>query len=228
MKALFVISSFENGAWLSEITHPYWHLIERDVEVDFASPKGGKVGWSPYSDPYAEGTTEPHDLVSKGFLSDPSLMARLATTLALQDVELDQYDAVHVAGGQGATFDLYPNKDLAKVLEHFWMREKIVAAICHGAIALGNIPELIRGRRVTGYPAAGDRELERLFGAGFIPSYPQKVLEETGARYQEAGTDAPCVVIDGKLLTGQNQQSASEYGIVLYHLMSGHSPVVSA
>lgn len=144
MKALFVISSFENGAWLSEITHPYWHLIERDVEVDFASPKGGKVGWSPYSDPYAEGTTEPHDLVSKGFLSDPSLMARLATTLALQDVELDQYDAVHVAGGQGATFDLYPNKDLAKVLEHFWMREKIVAAICHGAIALGNIPELIR------------------------------------------------------------------------------------
>ena len=39
------------GAWLSEITHSNWNLIKRDVEVDFASPKGGKVGWSPYSDP---------------------------------------------------------------------------------------------------------------------------------------------------------------------------------
>jgi putative intracellular protease/amidase len=228
MKVLFVITSFENGAWLSEITHPYWHLIERDVEVDFASPKGGKVGWSPYSDPYGQGTTEPHDLVSKGFLSDPKLKTRLETTLALRDVDPDRYDAVHVAGGQGATFDLYPNEELAKVLEHFWKREKVVAAICHGAIALGNIAERIRGRRVTGYPAAGDRELERMFGEGFIPRYPQTVLEESGAHYQEAGPDAPCVVIDGKLLTGQNQQSASEYGIVLYHLLAGHSPVETA
>ena len=228
MKVLFVITSFENGAWLSEITHPYWHLIERDVEVDFASPKGGKIGWSPYSDPYGQGTTEPHDLVSKGFLSDAGLKARLETTLALSDVDPALYDAVHVAGGQGATFDLYPNADLAKILEHFWTSEKVVAAICHGAIALGNIAEQIRGRRVTGYPAAGDRELERLFGDGFIPRYPQEVLEETGARYQEAGPDAPCVVVDGKLLTGQNQQSASEYGIVLYHLLSGRSPVVNA
>jgi putative intracellular protease/amidase len=213
---------------LSEVTHPYWHLTERDVEVDFASPKGGKVGWSPYSDPYGEATTEPHDLVSKGFLSDTGLKARLESTLALSEVHPDQYDAVHVAGGQGATYDLYPNEDLGRVLEHFWASEKIVAAICHGAIALGNTAGRIRGRRVTGYPAAGDRELERMFGKGFIPRYPQKVLEETGAHYQEAGPDAPCVVVDGKLLTGQNQQSASEYGIVLYHLLSGHSPVVYA
>lgn len=226
MKVLFVISSFEKGAWLSEITHPYWHLTERDVEVDFASPQGGKVGWSPYSDPYGEGTTEPHDLVSKGFLSDTRLKARLETTLALSDVKPDQYDAVHVAGGQGATYDLYPNEELASLLEHFWSSEKIVAAICHGAIALGNTAARIRNRRVTGYPAAGDRELERMFGEGFIPRYPQKVLEESGARYQEAGPDAPCVVVDGKLLTGQNQQSASEYGIVLYHMLSGRSPVV--
>ena len=58
--------------------------------------------------------------------------------------------------------------------------------------------------------------------------YPQKVLEDTGARYQEAGPEAPCVVLDGKPLTGQSQQSASEYGIVLYHLLSGRSPVVCA
>ena len=39
MKVLFVISSSETAFWLSEVTHPYWHLTERDVEVDFASPQ---------------------------------------------------------------------------------------------------------------------------------------------------------------------------------------------
>jgi putative intracellular protease/amidase len=52
MRVLFVITSSDTGAWLSEITHPYWHLAERGIEVDFASPKGGKIVWSPFSDPY--------------------------------------------------------------------------------------------------------------------------------------------------------------------------------
>jgi len=120
MKVLFIISNSETAFWLSEVTHPYWHLTERGVKVDFASPKGGKVVYDPYSDPYFANTTEPEDLVSKGFLSDPALVARLETTLKLRDVDLNQYDAVHVAGGRGATFDLFPSEDVTQALEHFW------------------------------------------------------------------------------------------------------------
>ncbi len=43
MRVLFVISNSETAFWLSEVTHPYWHLTERGIEVDFASPQGGKV-----------------------------------------------------------------------------------------------------------------------------------------------------------------------------------------
>src|ERR1700733_449237 len=139
MKVLFIISNSDTAFWLSEITHPYWHLTERGVEVDFASPAGGKVVYDPYSDPYFQQSTEPDDLVSKWFLSDEKLATKLEKTLKLKDVDLAQYDAVHVAGGRGATFDLYPNEDVAKALEHFWTRDKVVGAICHGAIALGNI-----------------------------------------------------------------------------------------
>jgi hypothetical protein len=32
--------------------------------------------------------------------------------------------------------------------------------------------------------------------------------------------------MDGKRITGQNQQSASEYALVLLHAMTGSSPVV--
>ena len=226
MRVLFIVSSSETAFWLSEVTHPYWHLSERGVEIDLASPNGGKVVWDPYSDPYFKNSTEAHDLVSKGFLSDERLRAKLENTAKLSDVDFSKYDAVHVAGGRGATFDLYPNEEVGKALEHFWAKDKLVGAICHGAIALGNVPDRVRGRSVTGYTLEGDQGLQRMFGSNFlIPHYPQVVLEETGARYSRAGTDDPYVILDGKLLTGQNQQSASEYGLVFLRALSGVSPV---
>jgi putative intracellular protease/amidase len=226
MKALFIISSSDTAFWLSEVTHPYWHLTERGVEVDFASPAGGKVVYDPYSNPYFEHSTEPDDLVSKGFLSDKALVGKLDATLKLGDIDLGAYDAVHVAGGRGATFDLYPNADVKRALEHFWAKDQVVGAICHGAIALGNVPDRIRGRRTTGYTLEGDQELQRTFGSGFlIPHYPQTVLEEAGSIYSRVAPNDPLVIRDGKLVTGQNQQSASEYALVLLHAMTGKSPV---
>jgi len=226
MRVLFVVSSSETAFWLSEVTHPYWHLTERGVEVDFASPAGGKVVYDPYSDPYFEHSTEPDDLVSKGFLSEKKLVTKLDNTLKLSDVDLDRYDAVHVAGGRGATFDLYPNEDVARVLEYFWAKDKVVGAICHGAIALGNIPDRVRGRRTTGYTLEGDRELQRMFGKDFlIPHFPQTVLEEVGSRYSRVGANDPYVIKDKKLITGQNQQSASEYALVFLHTLTGESPI---
>jgi putative intracellular protease/amidase len=226
MKVLFLISSSETAFWLSEVTHPYWHLTERGVEIDFASPAGGKVVYDPYSDPYFENSTEADDLVSKGFLSDKKLVAKLASTVKLKDADLSKYDAVHVAGGRGATFDLYPNEDVAKVLEYFWSEEKVVGAICHGAIALGNIPDRVRGRRTTGYTLEGDQELQRMFGSDFlIPHYPQTILEDVGSLYSRVAPNDPYVIRDGMLVTGQNQQSASEYALVLLHAMTGQTPV---
>jgi putative intracellular protease/amidase len=227
MRVLFVITSSDKGTWLSEVTHPYWHLSERGVEVDFASPQGGKVGWTPRSDPYFQDSQEPDDLVSKGFLTDAKIMTRFANTVPIRDAKLGLYDAIHVAGGRGATFDLYPNRDLALALEYFWAREKVVGAICHGAVALANNPERIGGRRATAFSLDEDRELERQFGSGFtIPHYPQTTLEQAGALYSTAGLHAPHVVVDGRLISGQNQQSASEYGIAFFRMLTGFSPVV--
>jgi len=70
MKVLFIISSSETAFWLSEVTHPYWHFTERGFDVDFANRAGGKVVHDPYSDPYFKHSTEPNDLVSKGFPSE--------------------------------------------------------------------------------------------------------------------------------------------------------------
>jgi putative intracellular protease/amidase len=159
MRVLFVVTSSDKGTWLSEVTHPYWHLTERGARVDFASPLGGKIGWTQRSDPYFRGSQEPDDLVGKFFLLDDRIMS--PKTAQLETVDLDAYDAVHVAGGRGATFDLYPNEALAAALEHFWSRGKVVGAICHGAISLANNPDRIKGRQATAFSLDEDRELER-------------------------------------------------------------------
>ena len=227
MKILFLVSSSDVGFWLSELTHPYWHFTERGCEVDFASPAGGKIKRDLMSDPYSEGSWEANDVVSKGFLSDPALVARLDSTIALQDVRPEGYDAVHVVGGGGAAVDLYPNDQVGRILEHFWVAGKVVGAICHGAIALANNPDRVVGRRATGFSRQEDSEAEKIYGKDFIRNFPQPVMEKVGINFVHVEPWGLRVVIDGKLITGQNQQSASEYAIAFNHMLAGMSPVVS-
>ena len=226
VKILFVVSSSDVGFWLAELTHPYWHLAERGAAIDFASPAGGPVTFDPPSDPYAESSWEKDDLVSKGFLSDKNLSARLASTIALKDIRPEDYDAVHVVGGGGAAVDLYPNNDMKRILEHFWSTDKPIGAICHGAIALANNPDRVVGRRATGFSRIEDAEVEKLYGENFIPNFPQPVMEQAGIKFSHAEPWGIQVVIDGRLITGQNQQSASEYSIAFNHVLHGKSPVV--
>ncbi len=68
-----------------------------------------------------------------------------------------------------------------------------------------------------------------MFGSGFlIPHYPQTVLEQAGAVYARVAPNDPLVIVDGRLVTGQNQQSASEYALALLHELAGESPVRTA
>lgn len=227
LKILFVTSSSEVGYWLAELTHPYWHFLERGCDIDIASPAGGKVRYDPMSDPFAENSWEAQDLVSKGFLSEKSLVERLSSTIALKDVDPSLYDAIHVVGGGGAAVDLFPNQDLAKLLEYFWSEGKIVGAICHGSIALANIPNLVAGKRATGFSRAEDAEVETLYGKDFIPYWPQVEMEKAGIRYSASTELGFQVVLDGKLITGQNQKAASEYSIAFIHLLFGNDVVVT-
>lgn len=227
MKVLFIITSSKRGTWLAEVVRPYWHLSERGSEIFFASPAGGKVIWDPLSDPSTVGSFEANDLVSKGFLSDQGLVARLENTIALADVKPDDYDAVHVAGGTGAAEDLFPNEQMAMILEHFWSAGKVVGTICHGSIALANIPTRVAGRKATGFTLKEDIEAEALYGPQFVPVYPQPAMEKVGIDFVHVGPQGVRVVVDGNLVTGQNQQSASEYSLQFNHLLFGKNPVVS-
>lgn len=224
-KILFIVSSAEIGFWLAELTHPFWHLSERGAEITLASPKGGRILPDKTSDPYSQNSWEARDLVSKGFLSDPALVKRLSETVALKDVDIKSFDGLHIVGGGGAAVDLYPSDDVARILEAAFAQGKIVGTICHGSIALANVPNRISGRSATGFSRTEDAQAEELYGKNFIPNFPQPVMEAAGIKFSCVEPWGVHVVIDGTLITGQNQQSASEYSIAYLHLLAGGSPV---
>jgi len=225
-KILFLVSSADIGFWFAELTHPFWHFVERGAQVTLASPAGGKIKPDRSSEPYSDGSWEPDDLVTKGFIADPKLAALLENTLAMKEVVPEDYDAVHVVGGGGAAVDLYPNAEAGRILDHFLASGKVCGAICHGGIALANIPDRVAGRKATGFSRREDAEVEAIYGANFIPNFPQPVMEAAGVDFVHVEPWGVRVVIDGNLITGQNQQSASEYAIAFNHLLAGESPVL--
>src|SRR5215469_4056696 len=82
------------GFWGAELTHPYYELTERGVEVTIASPDGGAVKMDALSDPRDPSKWSSEDLITMGFVNTPELMAMLESTPKLADLDLDRYDAI--------------------------------------------------------------------------------------------------------------------------------------
>src|SRR5262249_57144571 len=55
------------GFWGAELTHPYYELTERGVEVTLASPGGGKVELDALSDPRDESKWTSEALLTMAF-----------------------------------------------------------------------------------------------------------------------------------------------------------------
>ena len=64
-------TGYPAGLWLSELTHPYFELADNGIEVDIASPKGGKAPIDPFSDPCSPNSIEKGMMITlqtQGFL----------------------------------------------------------------------------------------------------------------------------------------------------------------
>jgi putative intracellular protease/amidase len=227
VKTLFIVTTCSAGAWLSEISHPYWQLTERGVEVDFASPDGGEVSWTPVKDPYRDEESDSAYLYGIGSLSDKDLTAKLKATLVLREIDLAQYDAVHVAGGWGVSNELYSSEDVRDALDYFWAQEKVVGAICQGAIALGNVPPRVRCRHFGGLAPDENLELEQFLEprGRAVARHEQESSKPAGTLYISLEPSEPWVVIDEKVVTGQNRQSPSEYALVFFHAMAERAAI---
>lgn len=211
-------TGYPTGVWLAEVTHPYFVFLEAGYEIDVASVAGGKVPVDPYSDPLNPKGIAGHDLVSRGFLSVQAHAARLETSLPLASVDPARYAAVVFAGGNGAIFDLPGSPDVARVGQAMWDGGKVVAALCHGSAALVGLKDrgapLVKGRKVTGFTdeeeAIAQAQIVGKDGKSYLPFLLEVRLRGLGADWQEAGPFRSHAVVDGRLVTGQQNLSGLE------------------
>ena len=200
------------GFWGAELTHPYYELTERGVEVTIASPAGGKVEMDSLSDPRDESKWSAEDLVTMGFVNTPELMALLEDTPKLADLDLDEYDAIMVAGGQSPMFTFRENEDLKSAIAHFYESEKPTAIYCHGTAVLADLKlsdgsYLVEGKTLTGFANAEEDFSDTFVGQKVMPWRVEDVLKERGANYVQGGLFKAFAVRDGRLITGQQQYS---------------------
>lgn len=212
------------GFWGAELTHPYYELTERGVEVTIASPAGGKVQMDALSDPRDASKWSSEDLVTMGFVNTPELMALLEDTPKLVDLDLDEYDAIMVAGGLAPMFSFRDNEQLHDALRQFYESERPTCIYCHGTAALADLKlsdgsYLVSGKTVTGFSNAEEDYSDSFVGQKVMPFRVEDTLKERGANYVQGGLFKAFVVRDGRLITGQQQYSGRKVAQVLIEAM---------
>lgn len=79
------------------------------------------------------------------------------------DVDVDNYDALMIAGGRAPEY-LRLNERVIAIVKQFAAVSKPIAAVCHGAQLLA-AADIIRGKRISAYPACSPEV--RLAGGQF-------------------------------------------------------------
>ena len=200
------------GFWAAELTHPYLELTEAGFDVVIGSPAGGKVEVDALSDPRDPSQWSAEDLISMGFLSTPDLLSLLDDTPALDELDLAQFEAVLIAGGQSPMFTFRDNPSLQQAIRVFYESQRVVAVYCHGVSALVDLTlsdgsYLVSGRTVTGFSNVEEDYGNAATGVEIMPWRVQDALVERGANYVSAGLFKAFVVRDGRLITGQQHYS---------------------
>jgi putative intracellular protease/amidase len=211
------------GFWWAELTHPYFAFTEAGGEVDLYSPDGGACEWDAMSDPEDATQWQAEDVISRGYKHDPAFMELVRDTAKVDDLEIDAYDVLVVAGGQGPMFTFERAENLQRKFSEFYESGKVTAALCHGVAILryaklSNGEPLVKGLTVTGFAnLEEDFSDQAVWDGGLVPRdthlMPWRIEDELralGANFVQAGLWKGFAIRDGNLVTGQQNFSGGE------------------
>lgn len=213
MKILMVMTSHDQlgntgrktGIWLEEFAAPYFVFKDAGIQLTLASPKGGQPPIDPKSDE-AENQTP----AMTRFKQDEQAKKAFSTTVKLADMKAEDFDTVFYPGGHGPMWDLAEDPNSIKLLESFYNSEKNIALVCHAPGVLRHVTykgaPLVKGKRVTGFTNSEENEVQL---TKVVPFLVEDELTRLGGLFEKAPNWQSFVIVDGRLITGQNPSSST-------------------
>ncbi len=224
MKILMVLTSHDQlgstgrktGFWLEEFAAPYFVFKDAGIDLTLASPKGGQPPLDPKSD-----LPENQTSAMTRFKKDESAQKALANTRPLADMKSEDYDAVFYPGGHGPMWDLAESPVSKALIESFYNSGKLVAMVCHAPGVLRHVTykgePLVKGKHVTGFTNGEEEEVKLTH---VVPFLVENELMRLGAIFEKKMNWQSFVVIDGRLITGQNPASSTSAAQTLLKLLN--------
>ena len=215
MKILMILTSHDKlgdtgkktGFWLEEFAAPYYVLLDSGAAITLASPAGGQPPLDPKSD-VPDAQTE----ATARFKKDDVAQKVLSNTTKLAEIDADAFNAIFFPGGHGPLWDLAENADSQRMIETFIEEDRPLAAVCHAPAIFKHTKgadgrSLISGRRMTGFT---NTEEEAVGLTKVVPFLVEDMLKANGGLYEKGPDWGSFVVVDGKLVTGQNPASSED------------------
>ncbi|MES2935947.1 MAG: type 1 glutamine amidotransferase domain-containing protein [Pseudomonadota bacterium] len=196
----------QTGVWAEELAAPYFIFSDAGVEVQIASPLGGKLPFDPSSlKPAGQ-----NEVATERFLADPAAQAKAGATIPVASVDATQFDAVFFPGGHGAMWDLPGDAGVTRAVEAAFAAHKIVASVCHGAAGLvtakrADGQSILSGKQVNAFT---DEEESATGLTEIVPFMLETRMRALGGQFQKAPNWQSFAVRDGQLITGQNPSSS--------------------
>ncbi|XXY45941.1 type 1 glutamine amidotransferase domain-containing protein [Sorangium sp. So ce269] len=186
------------GFFFPEVAHPYEVFDGAGIAVEYASPLGGTTPEDGY---------DAKDPAQRAFREGQAIR-RMNRSRKLSEVDVLDYDAIFFPGGLGPMVDIAKDPDVKRAVLRAWNGGKIVAAVCHGpaaflGVSLDDGAPLVRGRRLTSFSNAE----EEGYAKADVPFMLETALRAEGAEFDSTDPWQPKVIVDGRLMTGQNPAS---------------------
>jgi putative intracellular protease/amidase len=136
-------------------------------------------------------------------------------------MKAENFDTVFYSGGHGPMWDLAESPDSIHLLESFYNSGKPIALVCHSPGVLRHVTykgaPLVKGKRVTGFT---NGEEEDVGLTHVVPFLVENELKRLGAIFEKAPNWQSFVVVDGRLVTGQNPASSTAGAQALLKVVS--------
>lgn len=188
------------GWYLSEAAHPWKVFTGAGHDLTWVSPQGGHA---PMDGRDLDDETNVEFLAEFGDQGPQ--------TVTPDAVAAGDFDAIFYVGGHGTMWDFPDNRELQSIASAIYQADGVVAAVCHGPAALVNIEladgsKLIAGKNVAGFTNSEESAQEL---TDVVPFLLEDALKEAGAAHQAGADFEAQVVVDERLVTGQNPPSAT-------------------